>query len=134
MRQIVEQRHVSIASLPLAQRDRRALECLYEAVEGRGAQEQFLYADDRSALLEQALAVLQPGLVREHAELCDDYDAVVESVARLREQLASREDAQDELFATGPVGLPVVKADEDDKKDDDEADTPKKSTLGHEDA
>ena len=129
MRHIVERRHVVVDTLPLAQRDLNALAYLQAAVEGKDPMlAQFVYAEDRKTLLEQALAILQPSLVHEDAKLRDDYQVVVASVARLRVRAErARAEAQEELCVTGPVGLKVVKPEGDD--DEGEDDKPKPSTL-----
>ena len=98
MRDILEHRQVIVNDLKLPKRQLDALEALKAAVDGRdGELHQFVYASDRRTMLEQALAVLQPELVR-------DVDAVfadlVERVGLLRVDLVALEDAQDELHET----------------------------------
>src|SRR5690606_34941304 len=64
MRKILGRDHLVINDLDLDRRELRALEALKTAVEGRDPKlDAFVFAEDRSTLLEQALAVLQPDLV-----------------------------------------------------------------------
>jgi hypothetical protein len=85
---------VILDTLRFPQHELRALAALKTAVDGRDLElSQFVYASDRKELLEQALAVLQPNL-----ELRDaSYLRLVRDVQKLRDTLARREAAQDEL-------------------------------------
>jgi hypothetical protein len=85
---------VILDTLRFPQHELRALAALKTAVDGRDLElAQFVYASDRKELLEQALAVLQPNL-----ELRDaSYLRLVRDVQKLRDTLARREAAQDEL-------------------------------------
>jgi len=63
MHQILDGEHIIVEELELSQRQARALEALKTATCGRDQKlDAFVYAEDRRALLEQALAVLQPDL------------------------------------------------------------------------
>lgn len=95
--------NLAIPMLYLPQRETRALEALQAAVTGRDrSMNTFLFAEDRQALLEQALAVLQQNLTHGDAEtlavLSTKYDELTEHVADLRHQLLDLEDAQDDLI------------------------------------
>jgi hypothetical protein len=114
MREILEHRQIVVNDLKLPQRERRALEALKAAVDGRdGDLSQFVYATDRSELLEQALAILQPKLVE---GFDSTYKDLVQRVGTLRTGLKDLEDAQDELLeANQKAGLIEGAADTDDK-------------------
>jgi hypothetical protein len=124
MRAIMERRTFVVNDLALPAHEKLALEAFKAAVDGRDAKlGKFLYAEDRAALLEQALAVLQPNFTYDSQDLL----VMIAKVGTLRAKLTNLGDAQDELMdANAQVG--IVKADDD--KDDDEAeDGEKKSTL-----
>lgn len=96
MREILEHRQVVINDLKLPQRELRALEALKAAVSGRDAElSQFVYASDRSDLLEQALAVLQPQVMH---DVTKPFLDLVQRVGTLRHDLKGLEDAQDNLL------------------------------------
>jgi hypothetical protein len=110
MREILEHRQVVINDLKLPQRELRALEALKAAVSGRdGELSQFVYASDRSDMLEQALAVLQPRVMH---DVTKPFLDLVQRVGSLRNDLKDLEDAQDNLLeANREVG--IAKADTD---------------------
>ncbi|MFT3696021.1 MAG: hypothetical protein QM831_22985 [Kofleriaceae bacterium] len=114
MREILEGRHVVINDLALPQRELLALEALKTAVEGKdGKLSQFVFADDRRDLLEQALAVLQPLLMH---DVTAEFQDLVERIGNLRTGLKDLEDAQDELLeANREVGVVGSEGDTADK-------------------
>lgn len=96
---------LTTSELGLPPREARALEALQIAVEGRGDLGQFVYAEDRRDLLEQALAVLQPGLmylggVAAH-EIAGQLADIGQRVGALRAHLTRLDDAQEELLEDG---------------------------------
>ncbi|HEU0033264.1 MAG TPA: hypothetical protein VFQ53_21675 [Kofleriaceae bacterium] len=100
---ILAREQINISLLQLPQRETHALEFLQTAVSGRDVHlGDFVYAEDRRALLEQALAVLQQNLTHgspsELAELQSKYDALTEDIAELRDTLLDLEDAQDDMI------------------------------------
>jgi hypothetical protein len=102
IRMVLDDQTLSIGSLRLPHREARALEALQVATSGKSADlHQFVYAEDRRDLLEQALAVLQPNLTRADdltaIELHAQFADLAERVGDLRQQLSHLEDAQDEL-------------------------------------
>nr|MBA2542730.1 hypothetical protein [Deltaproteobacteria bacterium] len=95
--------NISVPMLYLPQRESQALEALQAAVFGRDrSMGNFVFAEDRGALLEQALAVLQQNLTFGSAEtlaaLHSKYEDLTTNLAELREQLLGLEDAQDDLL------------------------------------
>lgn len=104
MREILEGRHIVINDLQLPQKELRALDALKAAVTGRdGELGQFVYAEDRRDLLEQALAVIQPEVMR---EVTKPFQDLIARIGTLRTDLKDLEDAQDELLeANQKVGL-----------------------------
>ena len=100
MRSILEESQLSVESLHLPKRELLALEALQAAVNGRDSKlDQFMYATDRSEMLEQALAVLQPNLTYGDAKAIDGmFKDMVVRVGDLRRNLKGLEDAQDELL------------------------------------
>src|SRR5512138_1346054 len=103
---------LDIALLYLPARETLALEALQAAVHGRDSLGQFVYAEDRAALLEQALAVLQQNLTHgsasELAALHAKYDELTDELATIRESLLDLEDAQDELLEHHERALAVT--------------------------
>lgn len=97
---IIERRELSLDELELSEQERSALEALRTAFDGKDPRyAEFVYAEQRRELLEQALAALQPALALDlsHAsELRLTYDRIVEEVTELRERLEQLEDAQDD--------------------------------------
>ena len=123
MRAIVARRTLVVNDLALPAHEKRALDALQIAVNGKdnelGA---FVYAEDRSELLEQALAVLQPNIDCGAREMIE----MIQRVGELRARLSSLGDAQDELMdANEQVGIEVKPPEAGD--DDDTAEKP--STL-----
>ena len=122
MHKILEGEHIVIGELALDQRELIALEALKTAVEGRDQEiHGFVFAEDRRALLEQALAVLQPDLANLELVGGTPFEDLVKEVAELRGQLSNLEDAQEEIE---PHKLHAEKGeagDTDDKPDDDQS-------------
>ncbi|HUS29055.1 MAG TPA: hypothetical protein VMZ53_11110 [Kofleriaceae bacterium] len=99
MRKILEGEQIVINDLKLPQRELKALEALQTAKRGRDGQlDQFVYAEDRRALLEQALAVLQPDIVTLEKEAGQPFEELMKDVAGLRDKLNVLEDSEEELF------------------------------------
>ncbi|MDX2088901.1 MAG: hypothetical protein SFX73_13675 [Kofleriaceae bacterium] len=130
MRSILEDRSIALNTLRLPQRELRALEAMRVAVTGKSADtHQFVYAEDRRAMLEQALAVLQPDLTsHDTAQLQNELTALTVKVTELRETLLELEDGQDELVGVAAEKKKAEEADSDDKPDDADEDD-KESTL-----
>jgi hypothetical protein len=115
----------------LSDDERAAIAALQEVVAGRDPQTQGLvYAERRLALLNDALAVLQPALAQALAPelegLREEYDALVEGVHDLRERLESLDSAQEEIWEQDrkkdeEEGKPEP-GDEDDKPDEEPED------------
>lgn len=101
LRLILAREQVNLTLLYLPQRETLALEALQAAVTGADAVGEFVFAEDRRILLEQALAVLQQNLTSgdpaQLAELQSRFDAMTAQVGELRERLVDLEDAQEEL-------------------------------------
>ncbi len=127
MKAIFAGNHLALEGLKLPARELAALEALSEAVEGRDASlSKYMYATDRSDLLEQALAVLQPNV----AELPASFAVVIERVGSLRKDLRELGDSQDELLA-GHHELAQMKGkpDDPDAKPDDDVDAAKPAST-----
>jgi hypothetical protein len=92
---------LNVNLLRIPKREAHALEALQAAVQGRGLRGEFVYAEDRRDLLEQALAVLQPDLSRADDQSARELQAQLsdmsERVVELRATLSDLEDAQDEI-------------------------------------
>lgn len=102
----------------------KALRYFEAAVKGRDVKSsQLVYAEDREDLLEQALAVLYPtlshGMEDSALQLREQHDDLVDRVTLLREEIASKEDAQEDVIEARQRVLEADKADDD--KDDDDA-------------
>ena len=101
LRLILAGEAVNVSLFYLPQREQHALEALQAAVHGSDSVGEFVFAEDRRALLEQSLAVLQQNLTygepAQIAELQSKFDEMSEQVGELREQLSSLEDAQEDL-------------------------------------
>jgi hypothetical protein len=99
---ILADEKLNISLLYLPQREANALEFLQAAVTGEDSMGEFVFAEDRGVLLEQALAVLQANLTQgdqeQLTELHSKFDQLSERVSTLRAELLSLEDAQDDLF------------------------------------
>jgi hypothetical protein len=102
IRLVLAGEHVTISLLYLPQRETHALEALQAAVTGHDSVGEFVFAEDRRALLEQGLAVLQQTVTHgdpaQLAELHAKFDELAVQVTELRERLVSLEDAQDDLI------------------------------------
>ena len=107
LRLVLAGENVTISLLYLPQRETHALEALQAAVTGRDSVGEFVFAEDRRGLLEQALAVLQQNVTHgdpeQLAELHAKFDEVTEQVTELRAHLMNLEDAQGETFHEGRV-------------------------------
>jgi hypothetical protein len=124
MHRILAREHLVINDLDLDRRELRALEALKTAVDGRDQElSAFVYAEDRSTLLEQALAVLQPDLVNLERLGGESFDELVSDVAELRAELDMLQDAEAELGPREPASDKGEAGDSDDKPDssDDDA-------------
>ena len=122
MRAILEKRQIVVNDLKLPKRQLEALEALKAAVNGRdGDLNQFVYASDRQTMLEQALGILQPELVRNVDSVFAD---LVQRIGILRVELHQLVDAQDDLVeANQEVGHELGAADTADKPKPDPGDT-----------
>lgn len=117
---------ISVPMLYLPQRESQALEALQGAVFGRDrSMGNFVFAEDRGALLEQALAILQQNLTYGSAEtlaaLHTKYEDLTMHVAKLREQLLGLEDAQDDLLDIDDEKVTKPANAETDDNEDDES-------------
>jgi hypothetical protein len=83
---------------------------------------QFVYAEDRRTMLEQALAVLQPDLISHDPKVVNELRVqlaqVQTQVTELRERLMNLEDGQEELREKRPA-LKAADTDTDDKAEPD---------------
>src|SRR5688572_15971460 len=90
----------------LREDEQEALRRFQEAVSGRHGARRLL-AEDRLALLGEALAVLQPllsvGLDPSVPLAIDSFHALVDGIDHLRGSLVSLEDAQEEMFEKDKV-------------------------------
>lgn len=121
MQTILGREHIVINNLHLSQRERRALEALKTAVDGRDqALHNFVFAEDRRALLEQALAVLQPDLVQFEEAGGRAFEELVQDVTQLRERIGELQAAQFELLRRKRAAAKGEASDTDDKDDDDD--------------
>lgn len=115
---ILARQEVNVSLLYLPQREALALETLQAAVTGKDTMGEFVFAEDRRVLLEQALAVLQQNLTygepAQLAELHAKFDALTNNVAELRAELTNLEDAQEELIEGRDRGM-EIDGDRDDK-------------------
>lgn len=123
IRTLLAGEHLDLATLGFPPREHRALDFLSTAITGRDGLGTFVYAEDRHAMLEQALAVLQQnithGAPEDLAKLHAKYREMTSQLAQLREDLTSLEDAQDELIVHD-VTAEHVESDSDDEPDPDE--------------
>jgi hypothetical protein len=121
LRLVLAGEHVVVDLLYLPQRETHALLALQAAVSGQDNVGEFVFAEDRAALLEQALAVLQQnvtyGQPEQMAELHARFDEMTEQIGELRERLVNLEDAQEELFGEERARGKAEAADEGDKAD-----------------
>jgi hypothetical protein len=129
LRLVLSGEHVVVDLLYLPQRETHALLALQAAVSGHDNVGEFVFAEDRQALLEQALAVLQQnvtyGQPEQMAELHAKFDEMTEQIGELRERLVNLEDAQEELFDEHRARDKAEAADEGDKDDKDDKPRPK---------
>ncbi len=118
IQRIMRGEQLTLSQLQLPQRATFALEFLQTAASGRDGLGEFVYAEDRRALLEQALAVLQQNLTHGSspalAELHARFDNLTSQVGELRGELLKLEDAQDDLFEQRDAPSKAVAADETD--------------------
>jgi len=102
IRLVLAGENVTVSLLYLPQRETHALEALQAAVNGQDSVGEFVFAEDRRALLEQALAVLQENVTHGNPEqlagLHAKFDELTVQVGELRARLVNLEDAQDDLF------------------------------------
>jgi hypothetical protein len=124
---ILAREQVTVSLLYLPQREAHALEALQAAVTGTDSMGEFVFAEDRRSLLEQALAVLQQNVTQGNpaqlAELQSRFETLASTVGELREQLVDLEDAQEEIdefhqAARRRDGAVGDESDEDDEDDD----------------
>jgi hypothetical protein len=124
-----------ISQLELPEREAKALEGLQASVTGRTETNQFVFAEDRRELLEQALAVLQPNLTSgstsELADLRESMAMLTRSVGELREALGDLEDAQEELLGEEKQAYEQAAApdDKDEKPKPSDPDAPRPATT-----
>jgi hypothetical protein len=101
LRLILAGEKVNVTLFYLPQREAHALEALQTAVTGNDSMGEFVYAEDRKALLEQSLAVLQQNLTygdtEQISELQSKFDSMSTQVGDLRDTLSVKEDAQEDL-------------------------------------
>jgi len=99
---ILANEKVNVSLLYLPQREAHALEFLQAAVTGSDSMGEFVFAEDRQVLLEQALAILQANVTHgdqsQLGELHAKFEELSTRVGELRAQLLNLEDAQDDLF------------------------------------
>ena len=101
LRLILAGEQVNVTLFYLPQREAHALEALQAAVTGADSMGEFVFAEDRRALLEQSLAVLQQNLTygepSQLAELQSKFDDMTAQVGELRGRLVNLEDAQEDI-------------------------------------
>ncbi len=94
LRLILAEEEVTVSLLYLPQRETHALEALQAAVSGQDSVGEFVFAEDRRSLLEQALAVLQQNVTygepEQIAELHGKFDELSGRLAEIRELNAPR--------------------------------------------
>ena len=118
MKTVLAGEQLVINDLKLDKRHQIALEALKTAVEGKDQSlAQFVYAEDRRTLLEQALAVLQPELA-DIAQLGQPFQDLLKDVGMLRDKLNVLEDSEEELIEGRTNDQPKTETDSDDKPDD----------------
>jgi hypothetical protein len=122
MKTIMKGEQIVINDLKLSKRHQTALEALKTAVEGKDQSlSQFVYAEDRRTLLEQALAVLQPELA-DLSQLGQPFQDLLKTVGELRDKLNVLEDSEEELVEGRAKDYVQTEGDTDDKPDDDDDD------------
>lgn len=101
LRLILAGEQVNVTLFYLPQREAHALEALQSAVKGADSMGEFVFAEDRQALLEQSLAVLQQNLTygepAQLAELQSKFEDMSAQVGELRGRLVSLVDAQEDI-------------------------------------
>ncbi|MEJ7598650.1 MAG: hypothetical protein WKG01_12140 [Kofleriaceae bacterium] len=121
---ILGKQNVNVSLLYLPQREAQALEFLQTAVTGRDSMYEFVFAEDRKVLLEQALAVLQANLTHgdqaQLSELHAKFDQLSTRVGELRAELVNLEDAQEDLFDEKKQTLEETTDEGDDEGDGDQ--------------
>jgi hypothetical protein len=134
LRLVIAGEEVRVDMLYLPQRETRALEALQAAVTGRDSVGEFVFAEDRRALLEQALAVLQQNVTHgepeQLAELHAKFDELAEQVGELRGRLLKLEDAQEDIIEDRLWRVAEAAADRGDKpKPEPEPGSPEDAAL-----
>lgn len=120
MQKILAGEQIVINDLDLSKRHLVALEALKTASDGKDQElSRFVYAEDRRALLEQSLAVLQPELASLE-QLGKPFEDMLKDVGTLREKLNLLEDAEEELVEGRAKDAPVTESDTEDKPDADD--------------
>lgn len=120
LKTILAGEQIVINDLKLDKRHQIALEAIKTAVEGKDQSlAQFVYAEDRRTLLEQALAVLQPELA-DIAQLGQPFEELLKDVGTLRDKLNVLEDSEEELVEGRANDQAKTESDSDDKPDDEE--------------
>jgi len=109
-----------VSQMRLPKREQIALEALQTAVSGKSSDlGQFVFAEDRSDMLEQALGVLQSNLTAPmigSSPSCTRSTAICSHrVAELRHELKELGDSQDELLEANQKVSERGEADSDDK-------------------
>lgn len=128
MKQILAGDQLIVNDLKLPKRQLVALEALKSAVEGKDSRlSRFVYAEDRRALLEQALAVLQPELASMQGAGGRQFEDMIAKVGTLRDKLNVLEDAEEELVEGRARDAVKTEGDTDDKPDNSDLDDPKKN-------
>ncbi len=119
LRAVVAGERIVINDLALSKRHLIALEAVKTAVEGKDQElSQFVYAEDRRTLLEQALAILQPELATlDHYST--PFDDLMKQVGELRANLDILEDAEEELVEGRAHDVVKTETDTDDTDDTD---------------
>jgi hypothetical protein len=120
MKTIMKGEQIVINDLKVSKRHQTALEALKTAVEGKDQTlAQFVYAEDRRTLLEQALGVLQPELA-DLSQLGQPFEDLLKTVGELRDKLNLLEDSEEELVEGRAKDYVETEGDTGDKSDDDE--------------
>jgi hypothetical protein len=133
IRLVLAGEQVVVSLLYLPQRETHALEALQAAASGQDSVGEFVFAEDRRALLEQSLAVLQQNVTHgepeQLAELHAQFDELTTQVGELRERLVNLEDAQDDLFDEKRQQAEEAVADEGDQDDKPRPGKPEDASL-----
>ncbi len=130
MQQILAGDQVVINDLKLPKRQIVALEALRTALDGKDQQgSRMVYAEDRRALLEQALAVLQPEIASMQGA-GGQFEDMLSKVGTLRDRLNTLEDAEESELEQRPFDAVKDGNETDDKPDNSDLDDPKKKPPG----